>query len=404
MSYTPVTCVKAGEVSLRACLKAPFVGNTIYPSYSPNLSAVEITGGGNVNNRELGNYASYIDNGANQCFFSNLTDPDGGLIGGYYTGSKLMARALKAGAYTIGYVSQAYADADDLTAPALTLVNVGYDLTVPTDPTELNEFIDYEQSGPSSVGGDTFAWLEGRQTTVHILTGTTSAFTRKQAFSLDGAEQFRDFSAVSLSWIYDGSDFWLPSQLYDTPFKLLITRFTETDVGDPYDFEKFEVTFDDAALNTAIGTYGIAVRPSTDSDTFFVQIVDYSAFGNVKYVEVSKDGTSYTLYTVTGNAAAEAFVNVNLYVPMRDGSGAIKLIGWGYEVGDSYDTGTYDLTCGNGVGTVNQGHVHAKKRTLGPPIITTGNLIPSGDMNAGSDVFKASGDMGPGNMLWKETK
>ncbi len=402
MTYTPITCTKAATVNLRACLGAPFIERPVYPLTSPNYHSVL---------RDIGtgaflNYASYIDNGTDQCFFSDFTDPDDGNFGGFYTGSKFMAVTQIGTDYHVGYVSQAYSDADDTTAPALTTANIGHAVTAIGT-------VRYSPCGRSEAGGDQISWLEGQTGEVHFMTATTSGLTRQQAFELDAGEDYIGLLLQTNGWIYDGTDFWMMAAAGSSgshkqfgPFTQLVIRFKPTELGDPFDYDKFSVTFDDSTINDQFVTYQMTAAAGGGSHMAGLYAgYDYDTqtpFGRTRYFEISKDGTSYTEYVVSGNQAVIDFAFNNVPTVTKRHDGSIRLVGWAFSSGSGGLTpGTYDLTC---TGTTNQGHVHAKKRTLGPPIITTGNLIPSGDMNAGSDVFKASGDMSPGDMLWKETK
>ncbi len=396
---TPITCTRIATVNLRACLKQAFVEDIVLPNPGPNFGAIKWNGSGQPTH-----YGSYLDadtsinDPANQSYFSSITLTDGPVGGGFYTGTKLMMPSDDGTDYFVNYVDHLISDADDLTPPALTAVNIGNGaLSIASVDTN------YEVAGVSLEGGDQVSWFEGRTTEVHFLTATTAALTRMQAYELTGGETFHNTTLHATHWLSDGTDIWLlHTGNNSAPRAVRLFRFTPTAVGDPFDYEKFEITFDDADLNTAAAlSPGIAVLSTTD-DTFLTIVFDPDAWANVRYLEITKDGTGYTEYVVTGNAAVTAFGEQHVPYLIKTAGGSPRLIGYSYDrygIGEPYPTGTYDLTC-----LGRQGHVHAKKRTLGPPIITTGNLIPSGDMNAGSDVFKASGDMGPGNMLWKETK
>ncbi len=394
---TPVTCNLAETVNLTACLKAPFVGYTVYAQKAPNLGRVEYAGS-TVDAKTIEGYASYIDNGTDQSFLTDQTDPDFGAIGGFYTGTKFMTYALNAAEYSIGYVDHAYGDPDDLTGPGMTIVNVGDGgVTPPSFGVSADGPVDYELIGPSAAGGDRISWFEGRSTTMHFLTSTISTLTREQAFPLEGGETFRDFANHAFSWIYDGSDFWLLTRKHASPFTIVLVRFVPTTVGGAYDYEKFEVTFDDTDLNTASAAYGIEIRTCT-ADTFIVSFLDYDVFGDVRFIEMSKDGTEYTLYNITGNEAAEAFATTNSLNLTKTAAGAPRLIGWSYE-SDVPAVGTYDMTC---VAGRKQGHVSTQFIRTAPES-GTGNLIPSGDMQGGSDVYAPSGNANDGgdHLLWR---
>ncbi len=400
---TPITCAKTGEVNLRACLKQPFLDYTLFASRAPNLGGVYLTGISDAGGPTLTGYVSYIDNGTNQSLKSNTTDYDESFQGGYYTGAKFMAFTVTGLEYQVGVTPHTYADADNTSAAAMTITNVGHaGVAIP----QIGGFpvgFNFKMCGPSLAGGDEMSWFEDQSTELHFLTSDGASLTRQQAFEItDETEGLNDYAGHAFSWLSDGESIWLLSTDNIAPQIFRLVRFTPTAIGDPFDYEKFTLTFDDANITTEALETGIYILATTDN-TFIVEIPAYKIdgtyiFGRVKHLEVTKDGTGYTEYFVTGSEACADFCANNSIHLTKTASGAPRLYTQSYGV-HGETVGTYDLTC-----TGNQGHVYAKKRTLGPPIITTGNLIPSGDMNAGSDVFKASGDMGPGNMLWKETK
>lgn len=400
MSYTARSCAKAGEVNMRVCLKSPFATQHVYlPQHGWNVGQVKMTGVDPINST-LAGYINYINDGSDSSLFTDLADPDQAQWGGYYTGAKFMAVALNGGDYSVGVVAHAVTDADDTTAPSMTVTNVGDGGTAPPGSfTSSDGPTDVHLAGPSEAGGDEISWFEGRSTTVHFLTSDGSTITRQQAFPLDGSEQFRDFAMGRVaSWIYDGSDFWHISYRRSSSPRVLLTRFKPTTVGDPYDYTKYELTFDDPDMD-ALVLAGIGPFFScTTANSFFLQAADLTSFGNIKWLEIAKDGTSYTEYFFTGNDVTTDFAENNVPFLARNPSGTLRLTGTAY-TGDGYPVGTYDLTCGGGR---KQGHVYTQIiRT--PPESGSGNLIPSGDMQAGDDVFSPSGNANDGgdHLLWR---
>ncbi len=392
MTYTPLTSNKIGEVQIRACMKPPFVDYTVFPTqYAGHLGATKYSGSALVG------YASYLEDGADTSFIVNLSD--GNTLGrGFKAATKFMMWTAEGTDYHVYSVPHDVSDPDDLTGAALTNGNVGNDGMAIDGSTDIS----YLLVGRSAAGGDSISWLECRGADVYLLTSDGVTLNREQAFELEGAETFDDFSTRNVGWLYDGENFWYlcPPSTDTGNGPPVLVRFKPTAISDPYDYEKFEITFDDAYINSQIlitSLFGISIT----GDTFIHAIADNDLFGSIMYIEVSRDGSEYTSYTITGNDAVAAFTDSSAPYLTRDSAGNPKLYGYGYGGLSDYALGTYDLTC---TGATNQGHVYAKKRTLGPPIITSGYLVPSGDQQTGTSKFKLSGDMGPGFMLWKEVK
>lgn len=398
MSYTPVICEKAETVTIQACLRAPFVGYTVFATSGTNFNRVLRD---NATGAFLG-YGSYIDNGTDQSFFTDQSDHDAGSASGYYTGSKFMTATKSGTDFLVGYVDQAYTDPDDTTAPSLTSVNIGNGGSAAGS-------VQWGHLGPSEAGGDRVSWLEGRTGTVHHLTATTSALTRQQAFPLDAGEAYTIMLAYTYGWRFDGTNFWMLSRLgsgspnySSAPFKLLLIRWKPTTVGDPYDYEKFEIAFDDDDLNDLVTAYGTSqiVAGDTHMLSVYVGPSDHSTIGRQRYLVISKDGTSYTEYVIRGDPTIDDFAFTSVPSFTRHADGSIRLIGWAFD-GSDYATGTYDLICS---GETQQAAAYAETIQRKAPLTQTitGNLIPSGDMNSGSDRLLLSGDAGPGALLWQD--
>ncbi len=402
MTYTPVTCTKAGNIGLRACLGDPFITQHAYlPQRGWNAGQVYISGVDPINGT-LAGYINYINDGTDESLFTDLVDPNVAQWGGYYTGAKFMAFALNGGNYSVGVVAHAYTDPDDITAPSMTITNVGNAGTSPPGSYSANDGpVSVHQAGPSEAGGDRISWFEGRTTTMHFLTSDGTGLTREQAFPIDGTEEFRDFSDQAATWIYDGSDFWVLSYILSTsPGFLLLTRFKPTAVGDPYDYEKFHLTLSDSADQAlAIGVVG-SFALSVSEDHFFVEVFDGSSFGNVRWFKIAKNGTSYERFNITGNAAVTSFATHNVHYIVQNPDGRYRISCPAY-TGDGYTVGTYDLLCS---GATNQGHCYARKRTRLPRPNDHGFLIPSGDMNDGDDFLITSGDAGGGRFKWQRVQ
>lgn len=394
MPYTAVTCAKAGEVHLRACLKTPFITQHAYLAHDGwNVPQIKWTGANPASSAITG-YVSYLNDGTNESIKTDLVTPDQAQHGGHYTGAKLMAFALTGGNYFVGVIAHVAADADNTSAPSMTITNVGNAGTAPPAyGVQADGPIDRNNGGRAAAGGDRISWFEGRSTTMHFLTSDGTGLTRQQAFPIDAPEVFQDFTAHnSGSWIYDSPNFWhLSCRPWNSaPRHLLLTRFVPTVVAAAYDYEKFQITFDSAALNTLMTDNGGAEIVGHTATHFFVQLVDYDSFGNWKYLEVSKDGTGYTEYFVTGSAAVEALVTSNAYYPQKLADGTLRLVGTAYS-GDGPAIGTYDLTC-----TGQQGHIMAQKLRRGIVNSTeTDNAFLADD----TDTLGWSDD---DDLLWKD--
>lgn len=400
MPYTPLTCTKAGEVPMRLCLGSPFVGYVVFPVHAPNFAHIKYNSG----TGQIEQFASYIDNGTLQSFITDegASPIQGYNFGGFYTGSKLMAHTRVGSNWYVGYINHAYADADNTSSAALTLVNLGNGGVAPIATTATDGAFPLDIWGESELGGDRISWLEGRTTEVHILTATTAALSRKQAFEIDtGSESWRIMRNNTSGMIYDGTSYWFLCRVGSSgtyfqtgPYKLLLVRFTPTTIGDPFDYDISEITFDDADINTAIAS--VATAATVSGDTHHITIADSEYFAGRRRIEIAKDGTSYTEYVLSGNATIEAMCQSNLPSIVRTAGGGTRAIGYAFE-SDSWAEGTYDLTCSGN----KQGHIHTQ-RIRKAADNGTGNLIPSGDMDDGDDLMIPGGDMDSGsdNFIW----
>lgn len=400
MSYTPITCELTETIQFQACLTSAFVDYTVYPLTSPNYHRVLRDNGTGA---FLG-YASYIDNGTDQSFFTDQADRDLGNFGGFYTGSKFMAVTKIGTDYHVGYVSQAYTDPDDLTAPALTTANIGNAGTTPGN-------VNYNLCGRSEAGGDRISWLEDQTTSVHFLTATTSGLTRQQAFPIGAGESYSILTAYSNGWVYDGTDYWYVTRLgsggsyISAPFKCLLIRFKPTTVGDPYDYEKFEITFSDDTVMDIFDDYGVNSKVAGTEHMVSVyggyNYATQRPIGRTRYFTLSKDCTSYTEYVIEGDQAVADFAFNNVPGFTHNASGDVRLIGWAFDTASGgYPTGTYDLTCTGGSGH-QQAAAYAETIQRKAPLTQTitGNRITAGDMQSGSDKrVTSTGD----TRIWRD--
>lgn len=398
MSYTARTCAKTGEVNLTACLKPPFVDMPLYAERAPHFGNIQFNQFDDPLGMILDGYANWIESGSTTSYFTNLSPP-GDMAAGHYTGNKYMHYTLYNDQYRIWQVAHAYADPDDLTAPAFSHTDVG------TGGETIGN-IERGLSGESLMAGDAISWFEQQGADIRWLSSDGSTLTREQAFPLEGVEEFRDWMDNAFSWLTDESgNVWFLSNMsdtvgfYDAPYKLRLIRFAPTAIGDPYDFEKFELTLSDSALNTRRVAHG-GVTMCTTASTFIFEFPDPGeSFGQVKHLEISRDGTGYIEYSVTGDTETSDFCDEKSIHLTYKGTGARML----YTQGFGGDVGTYDLTCDSEVITpTNQGHCYTRKRIRQRKPPASGFLIPSGDMNAGSDFLIPSGDQAGGKFKWTE--
>lgn len=404
MSYTPITCVKADEIAVPLRLTTPFVDWTIYPITSPNFAFITRN-----NDLTFNTYGSYIDNGTDQNFITNEPVRDEGNFGGFFTGSKFMAFTRIGTDWHIGYTSQAYTDPDNTSAPPLTSVNLGNAGMAPLAVTVTEPDWREVPLGPSVLGGDRLCWLESRGTSFHLLTATTAALSRQQAFPVEAGETSRKLVQSITGMVFEDGDYWLLTDLgssgsyyQDPPFSLIGTRFTPTTVGDPFDYEKFQITFDDEALNTNLAESGIGGVTCAGSN-FDIIIDDVTAFLEKRRIRVSKDFTSYTEYVFSGNQAVQDMILSNFPDIVQGANGEFCVIGYGYD-GDDWPIGTYHLGGSCQPAGPTQGHVYSRKRTRVSRPNDHGFLIPSGDMDDGGDFLITSGDAGGGRFKWQRAQ
>lgn len=408
---TPITCNRLGTVNVRCTLKTRLSAYVFYPRKAPNFTAT----------RGSGEYTSYLDDGTDQSLLSNASDPDDVTTGPIYAATKLMTFAVSGSDYLVKYVDHAVTDPDDLSGPAMTSVNLGSAgeaIPTPASPSVYGGVAG--GSGVSALGGDSISWMEARSTTMHLLTATTSALTREQAFPMTAAtECLSSFVTRSPGVVYDGTDFWrlyvnddngsLPGDDGGTGvFAIYLVRFAPTPVGEAYDYEKFQITFDDDTLNDAVLYSAMAGYCVTD-DTFLIGLGDptFGAFGFVRYLEITKDGTGYTEYVLSGNEAARAFAEDQGLHFTKYANGCPRFVGYEYTsiMGQNYAEGTYDVTLGSDAEGCSPGQscaaAYAERIERRAPLTQTitGNRITAGDMQSGTDKrVTSSGD----TRIWRD--
>lgn len=361
MSYTPLTCTKSSEVNLLACLKPPFVNMPLYAERAPSLTNIQFDIF-DPDGTALAGYAHWVENGSDTSYFTNISPP-GDKQAGHWTGAKLMMYTVISDQYRIYQVAHVASDADDLTAPAFTHTDVG-------TAGETIGNIKNQLCGPSPLGGNRISWFEQQGADIRWLTSDGSTLTREQAFPLEGVEEFRDWMDNAFSWLTDGSgNVWFLSAMsdtagfYDPPYLMRLLRFKPTDIGDPYDFEKFEITLSDSALNTRRLAHG-GITMATTATTFIFEFPDPAeSFGQTKILEVSRDGTSYVEYIVSGDTDTSDFCDEQGIHLTYKGTGDRMLYAQAF--GGDYAVGTYDLTCAGGTAST-QVHCYQRKRTRLP--------------------------------------
>lgn len=355
-------------------------------------------------------YGSYLNDGTNESYWADGTfdggvSDDGGVAGiKLANGMNFFNVIVASDEIQVALIAQDYDDPDDLTAPAASFTTLA---TPATTPDNLSYY------APASVATkfSTMNFGDGSALVSRALIYEMNVSTVDgpfQAYEYETGETGAS-NRYHLSHLFVDGSYWMLAHVnYGAAEHYQLIRFTKTDIGQPYDYDKWDLTFADAALNTVLAAGDAAIVGFT-ADSFVIGFTHASFPLGVKVVEMYYDGSTYREWEFTGEAFVEGFMDLNGISAAKANYASLnapRIYGFAYEgdyvSGPGSTPGTYLLEATPGTTATPQAAAYTETIQRRAPLtqIVTGTRIPAGDMDSGSDRrITSTGDV----RIWQDT-